>query len=219
MLTVPAADGTPLAVLHLPNPVAQFTLVYFHGNAEDLGDCEPLLRMWQDAGFAILVFDYRGYGRSGGKATEQNVYADTRSVMAYARANLGVTPERCIAVGHSVGGGPAVEFAVREPVAGLVLVSAFSSAFRVSIPVKILPFDHFDNLAKIGQVHAPVLLVQGTADEVVPFSHGRALFAAASEPKRAVWIEGAGHNDLFDVASDRILRELTAFATALPVRP
>jgi alpha-beta hydrolase superfamily lysophospholipase len=217
--TVRAADGTPLAVAHLPNPAARHTVFYFHGNAEDLGDTAPLLEAMQAAGFAVLAFDYRGYGRSGGHATEQNVYDDTREVFAHARATLGLKPESTIVVGRSVGGGPAVEFAARERVAGLVLISPFTSAFRVLTHVSILPFDRFDNLAKIGRVRAPVLVFHGTEDAVIPFAHGQKLFAAAPEPKRASWIEGAGHNDLLEMAGERILRELTGFGHNLPRPP
>ncbi len=216
---VKAADGTPLAVVHLPNAAARHTIFYFHGNAEDLGDDFPQLRDFHAAGFAVLAFDYRGYGRSGGKASEANVYADTRAVLAYAREKLGVTPERMVVVGRSVGSGPAVELAAHEPVAGLVLISPFTSAFRVLTRVKILPFDRFDNLAKIGRVRAPMLIFHGTADEVIPFSHGKSLFATANGPKRNVWIEGAHHNDIIAIAGDRILRELTAFEQILPAAP
>ncbi len=213
---MPAADGTPLAAVHLPNAAARHTIFYFHGNAEDLGDNLPLLREFYAAGFAVLAFDYRGYGRSGGKASEANVYADTRAVFAYAREKLGITPERMIVVGRSVGSGPAVELAAHEPVAGLVLISPFMSAFRVLTRVKILPFDRFDNLAKIGRVRAPILIFQGTADEVIPFAHGQSLFAAAPEPKRASWIEGVGHNDIFERAGEKILREIVAWEASLP---
>jgi fermentation-respiration switch protein FrsA (DUF1100 family) len=216
LLNFNADDGTPLAGLCLPNPAARHTLVYLHGNAEDMGNCMPVLQAIHDIGFAVLAFDYRGYGLSAGHATEANVYADTHAFMAYARARLGVSASQCVIVGRSLGGGPAVELAASAPVAGLVLISAFSSAFRVSIPVKVLPFDRFDNLARIDAVKCPVLFIQGTADEVVPFAHGQALLAAATAPKRAVWIEGAGHNDIFDRAGDRILRELVAFETSLP---
>lgn len=209
-------DGAPLAIVFLPNQLALHTIFYFHGNAEDLGDSLPLLKEFQAAGFAVLAFDYRGYGRSGGRASEANVYADTRAVLAYARANLGVTPERLVVVGRSVGSGPAVELAAHEPVAGLALISPFMSAFRVLTRVKILPFDRFDNINKICRIHAPLLLFHGTADEVISYHHGQTLFAAANGPKHAVWIEGARHNDLFDLAGDRILRELVGWAKALP---
>jgi len=185
-------------------------------DAEDLGDVAPLLEALHDTGFAVLAFDYRGYGRSGGQASEKNVYADTRAVLAFAQARFGLKPDRIIVVGRSVGSGPAVELAARERVAGLTLISPFTSAFRVLTRVKLLPFDRFDNLSKIGRVRAPILIFHGTRDEVIPFAHGQKLFAAAPEPKRAVWVEGAGHNDVFEVAGARILDELKTFGQNLP---
>jgi pimeloyl-ACP methyl ester carboxylesterase len=213
---VTAEDDTPLAVLHLPNAVARHTLFYLHGNAEDLGHCLPLLRSLHAAGFAVLAFDYRGYGRSGGRPTEKNVFADTRAVLAFAQAKLGLAPGQVIAVGRSVGSGPAVELATKAPLGGLVLISPMASAFRVMTRVKVLPFDQFDNLAKAGRVRCPTLIFHGTADEVIAFVHGQNLFAALPEPKRPVWIDGAGHNDIFHVAGDTILREIVAFEKALP---
>ncbi len=212
---VRAADGTTLALIHLPNNNAQQTVFYFHGNAEDLGDCLPVLKQLQSAGFAVLAFDYRGYGRSTGQPEEGNVYADTKVVLAHAKVNFGVTSERLLVVGRSLGGGPAVELAMREPVAGLILVSAFQSVARMAPGVKLAP-DRFDNLTKIVHVRAPILIIHGTADEVVPFAQGQALFAAASEPKRAVWLEGVKHNNVFATASDRFLSELKNFAKNFP---
>ncbi len=216
LLMFPAADGIQLAAIYLPNPGARHTAVFFHGNAEDLGDCAPWLQELHDAGFAVLALDYRGYGRSGGRATEQNVYADTQALLACARERFGVVSTQCIIVGRSLGGGPAVELATHAPVAGLVLLSAFDSAFRVPIPARILPFDRFDNLAKITTVRCPLLIFHGTADDVVPFAHGQALFAAANEPKRAVWLDGTRHNDIFLVAGARILGELRTWDAGLP---
>jgi len=213
---VAATDGTQLAVMHLPNAAARHTLFYFHGNAEDLGEVWPLLQQWHDAGFAVLAFDYRGYGRSAGRPTEKNVYADTPAVLAFAQAKLGLAHGQMIAVGRSVGSGPAVELATTSPVAGLVLISPLASAFRVMTRVKILPFDQFDNLAKAGRVRCPALVFHGTADEVIAFAHGRNLYAALPEPKRHLWIAGAGHNDIFRRAGGQILREIGAFAGSLP---
>lgn len=211
-----AADGTQLAVLHLANAAARHTLFYFHGNAEDLGDNLPLFRQFQAAGFAVLAFDYRGYGRSAGQPSEKNVYADTQAVLAFARSRLGLTPEQLIAVGRSVGSGPAIELAVSSPVAGLVLISPLASAFRVMTRVKLLPFDQFDNLAKAGRVRGPTLIFHGTADEVIPFADGQKLWVALPEPKRHVWLEHVGHNNIFAIAGGEILREIVAFEKSLP---
>lgn len=216
LLMAAAADGTPLAVLHLPNSAARHTVFYFHGNAEDLGDTLPLLQQLHAAGFAVLSFDYRGYGRSAGTPTEENVYADTQAVLAFAQARLGIKSEQMIAVGRSVGSGAAVELAVRSRLAGLVLLSPLASAFRVMTRVKLLPFDRFDNLAKASRVLCPSLVLHGTADEVIAFVHGRNLFEALPAPKRHVWIERAGHNDIFAIAGDQILREIVAFGQNLP---
>jgi hypothetical protein len=214
-----AADGTQLAALHLPNPSARYTLFYFHGNAEDLGDSLPLVRQFHAAGFAVLTFDYRGYGLSAGRAEENNVYADTQTMLVFAQQQLGIKTEAMIVVGRSVGGGPAVELAANARVAGLILISPFTSAFRVMTRVKLLPFDQFDNLAKIGRVHCPKLIFHGVADEVIPFAHGQKLFAAMAEPKRHVWIPEVGHNDIFAVAGDQIRREILSFEKRLTGAP
>lgn len=216
---IASAEGTALAVLYLPNPAARHTLFYFHGNAEDLGDIVPFLHQLHAAGFAILAFDYRGYGLSAGEPSEKNVYADTRAVLAFAQSKLGLSADRIIAVGRSVGSGPAVELATTLPVAGLVLISPLASAFRVMTRVKLLPFDVFDNLAKAGRVRAPSLVFHGMADEVIPFEQGCNLFAALPEPKRHIWMLDVGHNDVFRSAGEQILQEIRSFAEGLPAPP
>ena len=131
LLHVTADDGTSLAAIYLPNTLARRTVFYFHGNAEDLGRVAPILQDLHRAGYAVLAFDYRGYGLSDGRATEKNVYADTRVVLAFAASTLGVTPESLVLLGRSMGSGPAVELATQIQPAGLVLVSPFASVLRV----------------------------------------------------------------------------------------
>jgi fermentation-respiration switch protein FrsA (DUF1100 family) len=215
------ADGTEIAVLHLPNPDARFTLWYFHGNAEDLGDIEPTLLAWRDHGYAVFAFDYPGYGVSTGKPSEPSIYAAARAARRHLREDLRVPPERTLIYGRSLGGGPAVQMAVEEKVAGLVLQSAFVSAFRVVTRWPVLPFDPFENLKKISRVTSPVLVMQGRNDEVIPFRHGEMLFAAANEPKRSLWVTGAMHNDFLAVAGRdywETLREFSALcASRLPI--
>jgi fermentation-respiration switch protein FrsA (DUF1100 family) len=96
-----------------------------------------------------------------------------------------------------------VKLAAAHPVAGLIIQSGFTSAFRVMTRVPLLPFDRFRNLGSLREVECPVLVIHGTQDQIVPWSHGRSLFAHAAGPKLALWVEGAGHNDVLGVAGSR----------------
>lgn len=216
---IPQPGGGELAVLHLPNPQARFTLWFFHGNAEALGDLEPLLRQIRDAGFAVFAFDYPGYGVSDGHPSEAALYAASRTARDYLRRDLKVSAAQTLIYGRSLGSGPAVQMATEEKVGGLVIQSGFMSAFRVVTRVPLLPFDQFKNLGKISRVKSPVLVMHGERDEVIAFAHGKALFAAAGEPKRNLWVAGAGHNNLIEVAGQRYwaaLREFSAVCAANP---
>jgi fermentation-respiration switch protein FrsA (DUF1100 family) len=209
------ADGGALAAVWLPNPAARFTLLYSHGNAEDLGDDLPLLRALHAHGFAVLAYDYRGYGLSPGRPTERGAYADEAAAYAWLVREQQVPPGRIIVHGRSLGGGPAAELASREPVAGLVLESTFTTALSVSAWGRIFPFDWFRSARRLRDVRCPVLVIHGTADEVIPFAVGQRLYRAAREPKQALWVEGAGHDDLVEVAGERYWQALQRFADSL----
>jgi fermentation-respiration switch protein FrsA (DUF1100 family) len=215
LLRLSAPGGAQLSAVHLPNPEAEYTILYSHGNAEDLGLIAPALARLRQWGFAVFAYDYRGYGLSQGRPSELGAYQDVATAYAYLTAALGVPASRIIAYGRSVGSGPAVDLASREPLAGLVVESGFVSAFRVLTRAPLLPFDRFRNIGKIARVACPVLIMHGTADEIVGVSHGRALYRAAPEPKRALWVEGAGHNDFMLVAGERQARALREFATLI----
>ncbi len=215
MRLIPMAGGDRLALLYLPNPAATFTLLYSHGNAEDLGVIQPLLTQYRDWGVAVLAFDYRGYGLSTGSPSEANAYADARAAYDYLTQTLRVPPEQIILYGRSLGGGVVTELATQVPVAGLILESTFTSAFRVVLPFPLFPFDKFTNQAKLPRLTVPILILHGTADEVVPFSHGQALYATANPPKFSLWVEGAGHNNFSAVAGDRHRQALQTFAEFL----
>jgi fermentation-respiration switch protein FrsA (DUF1100 family) len=213
------ADGVRLSALYLPNPSGDHTLLYSHGNAEDLGGVYPLLVRLREIGFSVLAYDYRGYGTSEGKPSERGAYADIDAAYAYLTTTLGIPPGHIIAYGRSVGAGPAVDLAARRPIGGLVLESAFTTALRVITRVPLLPFDRFRNIDKIGRVGCPVLVMHGRADEVVPFAHGLALWRAAPEPKRFLWVDGAGHNDFWLVAGREAARALGELAALVGTRP
>lgn len=219
MRKLPGPDGTEIAVLHLPNPQAQFTIWFFHGNAEDLGDIEPHLRTLRDNGFAVFAADYPGYGHSTGRPGEKAIYASARVARDYLRRELKVPAAQTILFGRSLGGGPAVQMATEERVGGLVLQSAFTSVFRVMTRWPLLPFDQFHNERKLSRVDSPVLVMHGRRDEVIPFHHGESLFAAAREPKQSLWVPGAMHNDFLGVAGRsywEALRDFSALCARAP---
>lgn len=211
-VSVKTKHGAEVSVFYLPNPAARLTLWYFHGNAEDLGDIEPRLRMLREAGFAVFACEYPGYGISGGVPSERSINEATRAALDYLRQRCGVAVGQILVYGSSLGGGPAVELASREPVAGLVLQSAFTSAYRVMTRWPLLPFDPFENLRKLPAVRCPVLVMHGEADDVVPIEHGEALFAAAREPKRFLRVKAAGHNDFVGVAGNAYWQALREFS-------
>jgi fermentation-respiration switch protein FrsA (DUF1100 family) len=220
IVMLPGADGGSIATLYLPNPRAALTLLYAHGNAEDLGQLAPSLEELRRAGFSVLAFDYRGYGAStGGPTTASGATRDMEAVYQHAVRTLGIPTSRLVLYGRSVGSGPATDLAARFPVGGLVLESAFVSAFRVVTRVALLPFDRFPNLRHLRRVHAPVLVIHGTDDEVIPISHGRRLFETARRPKQALWIEGAHHNDVSLVGGGRYWAALRDFSRSIAPPP
>jgi len=215
VVTLSTADGGRIAAIHLPHPGARYTILFSHGNAEDLGMLRPYLRLLHGLGFGVLAYDYRGYGLSDGRPSEEATYHDIDAAWTFLVAEAKVPPERIILLGRSVGAGPSVDLAARRQVGGLVLESAFVSAFRVLTRVPLLPFDRFRNLDKIGRVACPVLVMHGEADAIVPIWHGRRLYEAAPAPKRFLWVEGAGHNDFMLVAGPRYGQALRDFAALL----
>lgn len=224
LIWIPMTGGPPnppmkIAARYLPQPDAAYTLLYSHGNAEDLGQQAATLEHLHRLGFAVFAYDYPGYGLSQGKATVGNAERAIVAAYDYLTQVAQVPPQQIIVYGRSVGGGPSLYLASQHPVGGVILESTFVSIFRVVTHIPILPFDKFPNLARLRRVQVPILILHGTQDEVIPLWHGQALFNAAAEPKQALWVEGAGHNDLDWVAGDRYDEALRQFASQLPPVP
>jgi len=215
IIKLSSANGMKISAVHFPNPQAQYTILYSHGNAEDLGNISSVLRQIRDSGFAVFAYDYQGYGTSQGTASEYNAYRDIEAAYNYLTQQLGVPAKQIIVYGRSVGGGPTIDLASRQKVGGLVVESSFVSVFRVLTRIPLLPFDKFVNIDKIGKVRSPVLVIHGKADEVVPFWHGEQLFAAAKQPKFNFWVDRAGHNDLMEVAGEGYAETWRDFAKML----
>lgn len=207
-------DGLRISALHLVNPQARFTVLYSHGNGEDLGTLRPFLEEYRRRGFSILAYDYHGYGTSAGQPTEKNVYRDVKAAFAYLVQTAGVPSEQIIVHGRSVGGGAAIYLAARETPAALIAESSFVSAFRVMTHVPLSPIDKFENITRIKKVHCPALIIHGTDDRTIPFWHGEKLFASANEPKFRLWVERAGHDDVDLVAQEQYWNAVNRLADA-----
>jgi len=206
-----AGDGTRLAAMYYPADAGCPTLLYIHGNAEDLGQMQPLFEALHVFGYGVFAYDYRGYGLSGGRPTEQNAYADADAAYAWLTNAPGVTPHDVIVQGRSLGGAMAVHLAATHALAGVILESTFVSAYKVVARVPLLPFDRFRSLEKVPRITCPVLVLHGLADWVIRPWHGRQLYAAVRAPKQALWVAGAGHNDLLMVAGETYFTVLRDF--------
>lgn len=211
LVKIPTGGRPTITARHLPCPGADATILYSHGNAEDLGDIRGDLERYCEHGFSVIAYDYRGYGTSQGRPSEKASYTDIDAVYEYLIRQARIRPETIIVQGRSVGAGPSVDLAVRRPVAGLILESAFVTAYRVLTRIPLFPFDKFDNLRKIGKVPCPVLVIHGKGDTIVPFWHGEMLYQRAQEPKMNLWVEGADHNDFRLVAGDEYWKTLARF--------
>jgi len=214
-VTLTASDGTKLAARYWPLAGAKYTILYLHGNYEDLGSIANYIPNFTKAGYAVFAFDYRRYGRSEGVPTEANLNSDTELAYNYLRTKLGVPAERIVVFGYSLGGGPGVELALHQPVAGLVLQSAFISAYRVMTRVSLFPGDKFNNLNKVAALRCPVLVIHGTADNVVPFSHGERLYDAITARKSKLFVPGGPHSGLADFVGPAYAETLRRFTDSL----
>lgn len=214
-IRIPTSDGVTLHARHWKNPDAKFTFLYFSGNGEELGALASYLPEYVKAGFSVFAAEYRGYGHTAGHPREATAYADAQGLLEWLRRE-GTPPERVIVFGFSVGGGPAVELARTQPLAGLILEGTFVSAYRVMTRWPLLLGDMFENERKLPSVRCPVLILHGTADPVIPPWHAEALHAAANAPKRLVLVPGGGHGGLEAVMRDGYWQTLRDFAATLP---
>lgn len=199
IIKIDIGDGESIFARHLLNAKADYTILYNHGNNEDIGMNLRWLHRFYEQGYSVLTYDYRGYGLSEGKATEENTYRDAESVYNYLVSRLHVPPAKIIVMGRSLGGGVAVELAMNKPVAGLIMQSTFISINRVVAGGQAVPFDKFKSISKIGNVNCPTLIIHGTADSRIKIWHGEKLYEAAKQPKAYLWVEGADHED--DIAA------------------
>jgi fermentation-respiration switch protein FrsA (DUF1100 family) len=210
------SDGLSLDGWFVHAEKARGTVLFFHGNAGNISHRMESLRVFHALELDTLIFDYRGYGRSEGRPTEDGTYRDAEAAWSHLVNERGVSAERIVLFGRSLGAAVAAELATRHRAAGLILESTFTSVpdfgARVYpwLPVRWLSRLHYDTLARLPRVDVPVLVVHSPDDEIIPYAQGRRLFDAAREPKRFLEIRG-GHNEGFWVSRQAYMRGLDSF--------
>ncbi len=208
VVTVRAEDGIETVGWYAPPDAGGDVVVLFHGNAGTIADRAFKARYFLDAGYGVMLAGYRGFGGNPGAPTEQGLYRDAAAALDWLEEQE-VSSERLILYGESLGSGVAVQAAhdrqkQGKPVGAVILEAPFTSmsdaaAYHYAwLPARYLVRDRYDSLSKIKQIGAPLLVIHGRADRTVPFELGARLHAAASEPKRAIWLDSAGHVDIFD---------------------
>ncbi|KAK4740480.1 hypothetical protein SAY87_032412 [Trapa incisa] len=191
--------GNEIAAVFIKNPAAALTVLYSHGNAADLGQMYELFtELSVHFRVNLMGYDYSGYGQSTGKPSEQNTYVDIDAAYRCLVERYGVKEEDVILYGQSVGSGPTLDLATRLPrLRAVILHSPILSGLRVMYPVKrTYWFDIYKNIDKIPFVDCPVLIVHGTADDVVHWSHGKQLWELCKVKYEPLWIKGGNHCNL-----------------------
>jgi fermentation-respiration switch protein FrsA (DUF1100 family) len=212
-------DGEKLDGWHVPvrtDVPARALVILFHGNAGNIGHRLDYLRMFHDLGYASLIIDYRGYGRSSGTPSEDGTYLDAAAAWHHATQTLGYPEGKIVVFGESMGGAVAAQLAASKQPAALVLASTFTSVPDLGaeiypwLPVRALARIHYDTGERLPGITSPVLVIHSRNDDIIPFAHGQRLHAMANQPKRFLEISG-GHNDGFVFGSETWVRQLDDF--------
>jgi len=221
-LTTSRSEAIP--AFHIPYQGALYTLLFSHGNAEDLG---LFMRDFQDVSRQLRVnvfaYEYTGYGLSTGQPAEAAVYADIEAAFKYLRDEMSVPWQRIVPYGRSVGTAPSLHLASQTAVRGVILQSPMVSIYRIPFHLRFtLPGDLFANIDKVSSVCCPVFIIHGTRDEIVPFWHGQALHEACKKNGIAhdgYVVEGGDHNNLEAHAGDAFYERLRGFLSSLEEIP
>jgi pimeloyl-ACP methyl ester carboxylesterase len=197
------ADDVALIAWHAPAKDDKPTILYFHGNGANAASRAPKIQRIRERGLGVFYLNNRGYGGSGGLPTEKDNVAD--AIAAYDHLiGLGVPAAKIVAYGESLGSGQAVRLATARPVAAVVLEAPLTSTIDVArstyfwLPLGLLITDKYNNERNIRSVAAPVLILHGEQDGVIPVEMGRRVYGAANQPKRIELFPQATHDDLFD---------------------
>jgi len=220
-----ARDGVQLHAWWHPglspdNAADRPVLLWCHGNSGNITHRTEALRRLVGQGLAVLLFDYRGYGKSEGRPSEHGLYMDAEAAYRYLVEVQGIAPGRIVCFGRSLGSTVALHVAVLRKTAGVVLEGAFENLGAVVrhrhpvLPVALFVRNRLDNLTRVRRLKVPLLVVHDSRDTLVPIAQARAVFNAAPGPKEFYAIEGAGHSDLSDFGNEQYYQTLRRFCSS-----
>jgi hypothetical protein len=223
-VTLSAEDGVKLDGWFLPHASPRATLLFFHGNAGNISHRLESLKLLHDLGLSLLIFDYRGYGRSQGKPSEAGIYRDAEAAWRYLTETRRIPPERILLLGRSFGGAVAGYLAAKQPALGLVLESTFSSAPEMAgelypwLPTRWLTHFEYNTRARLAHIRMPLMVIHSRQDDIIPFSQGEALYADGLSPKRFLELNGSHNNGVLD-NTERYRHGLDDFITFCLAEP
>lgn len=214
-LRLKTEDGVEVHGWYIPG-TKPFVLLLAHGNAGTISHRLNKAALLRRTGAGLLLFDYRGYGQSAGRPSEQGTYRDAEAAYRYLTETKGILANRVFFYGESLGCAVALEMALRHPGAGVILESPFTSTVDMGklvfpwLPAKWIVRHRYDNLLKIPKLTTPLLIMHSPQDEIVPFHMGQRLFQAAPEPKTFLELKG-GHNEGYMDTGERYVSAVKAF--------
>jgi fermentation-respiration switch protein FrsA (DUF1100 family) len=205
-IALPTADGENVVLWVSPPVGNRPTILYFHGNAGSIADRADRLAFYQSRGFGAAFLSWRGYGGSTGHPTEAGLMLDAEAAYAYL-ATQGIAADQIVLLGESLGTGVAVQLAARHKTAAVILEAPYTAAVDIAaqaypwLPVRALMLDQFLSRNHIAQIDAPLLILHGERDRVIPYRSGQRLFDQAQEPKAFVSLGPKGHEALYEPAT------------------
>lgn len=217
-LMIQTSDGVKINAWYVPARTNRGTVLFSHGNAGNISHRLDSIRIFNSLGLNVLIYDYRGYGRSEGSPDEQGTYRDAEACWEYLVTFLRERPGRIVLFGRSLGSAVAAETALRKQAGLLIIESGFTSVPDMGetlfphLPVRLISRYHYNTLGKVGRIASPKLVIHSPQDEIVPYEQGRRIFEAAREPKEFLEISG-GHNEGFLISGPAYVQGLDRFLT------
>jgi fermentation-respiration switch protein FrsA (DUF1100 family) len=200
-------DKITISGWYIPAENEKGVILFCHGNAGNISHRLDSIKIFNSLNLSVLIFDYRGYGKSEGKPSESGTYLDAEAAWDYLVDVKQKSPEKIILFGRSLGGAVAAEIALRKNPAGLIIESSFTSVpdigkkFYPLLPIKLISKFRYSTIDKIGLIKCPKLIIHSPEDEIIPFEHGKHLYEKASSPKEFLEIKG-GHNEGFLISGN-----------------